>query len=433
MKVRTLPSSGAFQTKICVPGDKSISHRSIILSSIAEGSTEIKGFLMGEDCLATIVAMRSLGIDIVEQQKCLIVHGTGKYGLKSCDSDINLGNSGTSMRLLTGLLAAQKFASMLTGDESLSQRPMLRIAIPLTQMGANVFPMDDGTPPIKIAPTDELQGIRYNLPVASAQVKSGILLAALYAQCDTVVIEPEQTRDHTEIMLRKFSVKCTTENNVITLASHQNLVSPEKLFIPGDISSAAFFIVATLISQNSILTIRDVGINPTRIAILKILQQMNADITIQNTRDTALEPIADIVVKSSDLKGYEVPPDLIANAVDELPILAIAANFASGNTVVKGAKELRFKESDRINSIVKGLRSLGGSIEEFNDGFEIKPGVLKSGRVDSFCDHRIAMAFIIAGLRVEGSIEVLNCQNIKTSFPNFLDLCKQLGIVANIE
>ena len=428
MKTITTIKSKDFNDSIAIPGDKSISHRSIILSAIAVGTTEIFGFLQGKDCLATINALRQLGVQIENADNKVTVYGVGLKGLQPSKHNIDLANSGTSMRILSGLLATQSFASTLVGDESLMSRPMRRVVSPLTKMAANITATNAGTPPIKIEPAENIHSIDYKIPVASAQVKSALLMAALYANGTTNLTELAITRDHTERMLRTFSVEVEQQDTKITLRGNQKLISPSTITVPSDISSAIFFIVATLISDNSQLLIKNVSINPTRSAILDILQAMGANIELTNTTDLGAEPVADIQVKSSKLSGCIVPEHLIAIAIDELPILAIAANFATTPTLVKGAKELRYKESDRINSIVTGLRAIGGKANEFEDGFEIIPSELVGGKVKSFDDHRIAMSFIIAGIKSKASIEIDDCTNIATSFPEFLDICRQLNI-----
>lgn len=420
----------AMHCELFMPGDKSISHRAVILGSISRGTTTINGVLEGEDCLATLHAFGQMGVSCegpVDQR--LIIHGVGKYGLQPPESVIHCGNSGTSLRLLTGILAGQPFSSQLTGDSSLLQRPMERICRPLTLMGADIQ-SNQGKAPIFIKPVKHLQGISYQLPVPSAQVKSAILFAGLYAEGNTEVIEAQVSRDHTERMLASFSYPLRKGNKTISLNADAECLGTD-IIVPGDISSAAFFIVAATIIPGSDIIIRNIGINPTRTGLLTILDNMGADITIQNKRLCGEEPVADIRVKSSELEGIDIPSSLIPLAIDEFPALFIAAAVAKGQTLLHGAKELRFKESDRIAAMVEGLQALGIDSQAFEDGLYIKGGKLKGGQVNSYQDHRIAMAFLIAGAIAESEVVVQNCDQIKTSFPGFVETAHKAGL--NIE
>ncbi|RUR19698.1 3-phosphoshikimate 1-carboxyvinyltransferase [Legionella sp. km535] len=408
-----------------VPGDKSISHRSIIFGAIAKGITEVQGFLDGEDCMATIKAFQSMGVAIEGPHKQqVLIHGVGKHGLKKPDRIIDCGNSGTSMRLLAGLLAAQDFDSTLTGDESLLKRPMLRISKPLSQMGASVN-THEGKPPITIKGGQKLKAIDYVMPEASAQVKSCILLAGIYAEGTTRITETGVSRDHTERMLKTFSYPIKNDGHTIEINANGTLQGTH-IIVPGDISSAAFFIVAATIIPSSNIVIRNVGINPTRIGVIHILMEMGADITLVNKRFHGEEPVADLCIKSAKLKGIHIAEEMVPLAIDEFPILFIAAACADGVTTLRGAKELRMKESDRIGSMANGLEQLGIDVCVFDDGIQIKGGMLKGGVVDSFGDHRIAMSFAIAGAVAQKSVTVLNCANVATSFPDFVTTANTL-------
>lgn len=419
---------GKLQGKISMPGDKSISHRSIMLGAIAEGITEVTGFLEGADCLATLKAFQELGV-IVEQpepQK-LIIHGVGLHGLKASPVVLDLGNSGTSMRLLTGLLSAQKFSSRLTGDASLQRRPMARVVDPLTKMGAKIDMQANGCPPLFIHGSQKLRGIDYSMPIPSAQVKSALLLAGLYAQGETIIREAATSRDHTERMLEGFGYPLIQSGAVIRLQGQQKLIAT-KIHIPGDISSAAFFLVGASIAPGSSLILENVGINPTRTGVITILQAMGAKIIIENEKIRNGEWRADIKVQSSNLRGITIPPELVPLAIDEFPVIFIAAACAEGNTILKGAEELRVKESDRIQTMVTGLQICGIEAEALPDGAVIKGGTLQGGRIPSHGDHRVAMAFAMAGLKANKEIIIEDCANIVTSFPNFEDLAKKTGL-----
>ncbi len=420
------PSAGLKGT-FRVPGDKSISHRSIMLGSLAEGITDVSGFLEADDALATLSAFEKMGVKI-ERIKAgqLRIHGVGLHGLKAPKDTLYVGNSGTSMRLLSGILAGQPFDTVLTGDRSLTKRPMRRVLDPLALMGANVDSTALGTSPLKIKGNAELAGIHYAMPMGSAQVKSCLMLAGLYASGTTTIEEPAVTRDHTERMLRGFGYPVTTNENLVSIEGGGKLTATS-IDVPGDISSAAFFMVAASITPNSDITLEHVGINPTRTGVIDILLKMGADIRLDNERLVGGEKVADIHVKSSQLVGIDVPEDLVALAIDEFPVIFIAAAYANGTTIVTGAEELRVKESDRIQTMVDGLQSLGVNIEGTPDGAVIKGGRVQSGPIESFDDHRIAMAFAVAGLNAEGAITVNNCENVSTSFPGFVELATDCG------
>ncbi|HBD7051648.1 TPA: 3-phosphoshikimate 1-carboxyvinyltransferase [Legionella pneumophila] len=416
---------GCLKGEITVPGDKSISHRSIIFGAIAIGTSVIDGFLDGEDCIATLKAFQSMGVRIEEPDKQrVIIHGVGKYGLKQPQNIIDCVNSGTSMRLLAGLLAAQQFDSQLTGDESLLKRPMLRISRPLSQMGADVT-TQDGKPPIVIKGGKKLNGIHYVMPEASAQVKSCLLLAGMYAEGQTKITENAVSRDHTERMLRTFSYPVQIQDGAIVI-DRNGECHGTRLNIPGDISSAAFFIVAASITPGSDVLIRNVGINPTRTGIIHILTEMGADIRVLNQRAYGEEPVADLHIRYSQLKGIDIPASMVPLAIDEFPVIFIAAACAQGKTTLHGAKELRLKESDRIGAMVDGLNQLGVHAEGFDDGILIEGGSIQGGEVNSRGDHRIAMSFAIAGAVASAPVTIKNCANVATSFPSFVTTANML-------
>ena len=411
-----------------VPGDKSISHRSIMLGSLAEGVTEVTGFLEGEDSLATLNAFRAMGVEIEGPVNGRVtIHGVGLHGLKKPEKELDVGNSGTSMRLLAGLLSAQDFDSTLIGDTSLNKRPMRRVTVPLAQMNTMVETNDDGTPPLTIKGGKKLTGFHYDMPVASAQVKSCILLAGLYANGETCVTEPAPTRDHTERMLRGLGYNVVTNDNKICLNGGGTL-SATNIDVPADISSATFFMVGACISEGSDITLEHVGINPTRIGVINILRLMGADISIHNEREIGGEPVADIRVRYAPLKGIKIPEDQVPLAIDEFPAIFIAATCAEGETILTGAKELRVKESDRIQVMADGLTTLGIDAIPTEDGIVIQPGQMTGGVVDSHGDHRIAMSFAMAGLKSTGTITITDCANVNTSFPGFVSLAKQAGL-----
>jgi 3-phosphoshikimate 1-carboxyvinyltransferase len=425
------PAMRVFGT-MAVPGDKSISHRALMLSGIAEGLSEVSGFLASEDCLASLAAMRALGVRIEQTSATrVLIHGVGMHGLKGADRALDMGNAGTAMRLFTGLLSAQKFDSQLIGDASLMKRPMERVAKPLREMGADVRTRN-GTPPVDIRGNRGLRGIDYQMPIASAQVKSAILLAALYAAEPTTIAAPGMSRDHSERMLKSGGVKLDIDGLRITLHPPQRLLS-QKINVPGDFSSAAFFIVAGLLAAPvEGLVIQNVGMNPTRVGLLEILRRMGANIEVVNPRESGAEPVADLRIFASPLHGIRVPKDLVSLAIDELPVLFIAAACAQGETWVTGAEELRVKESDRIAAMSAGLTALGVTHAALPDGMQIKGreqgSAFTSGEIDSFGDHRIAMSFAIASLRAAGAIEIRDVANVATSFPGFVPLAQSVGL-----
>ena len=420
---------GQVAGSIRVAGDKSISHRSIILASIANGITRVTGFLEGEDALNTVAAFREMGVTIVGPENGeLTIYGVGKNGLRAPRKTLYMGNSGTAMRLLAGLLAAQSFDSELTGDESLMERPMNRVAVPLRSMGANIDTGDSGTPPLKIRGS-KLKGITYEMPIASAQIKSCLLLAGLYATGDTTIFEPAPCRDHTERMLQGFgyNVSVDAKEGASAVVGGADLQATE-IDVPADISSAAFFVVAAAITPDSDLTLHHVGVNPTRIGIINLLRDMGANIERSNERLVGGEPVADLRVRYKPLKGIVISEAQIPLAIDEFPVLFIAAACAEGDTLLHGAAELRVKESDRLDAMAQGLEKLGVSVETFDDGIKITGGPMAGATVDSFGDHRIAMAFTVAGLRAESPIDIANCANVATSFPNFVELAIKVGM-----
>jgi 3-phosphoshikimate 1-carboxyvinyltransferase len=421
---------------IRVPGDKSISHRSIMLGAIAEGTTYINGFLEGEDALATLNSFKAMGVNIIGPYKGEVsVHGVGMNGLSSPKNPLYLGNSGTSVRLLAGLLSGQNFDTTLVGDDSLSIRPMGRVVDPLTLMGANIS-SKDGLLPLQIKGGDSLTGLNYHLPMASAQVKSAILLAGLYADGKTSITEPAPTRDHTERMLSGFGYTVEKNDSKISIFGGGKLRSCS-IDVPADISSAAFFMVAASIVPGSDIVLRHVGINPTRTGVIDILKLMGADITVSNMKDVGGEPVGDIRIRYTQLNGIEIPVNLVPLAIDEFPVILVAASFAAGTTVLKGAEELRVKESDRIQAMVDGLNLIGVDIEGTADGAIVNGGLVNSQineiEVNSFHDHRIAMAFAVAGLRVESKLVINDCDNVATSFPNFTDLANSIGFAIRKE
>lgn len=422
---------GALTGRLRVPGDKSISHRSIMLGSLAEGETTVTGFLEGDDSLATLSAFRAMGVQIEGPDAGRVrIQGVGLHGLKAPAAALYLGNSGTSMRLLSGLLAGQAFATTLTGDASLSGRPMKRVVAPLTKMGACIDATKNGTAPLLIHGNSTLSGIDYDMPVASAQVKSSLLLAGLYASGRTCVSEPAPTRDHTERMLTgmAYPVECT--GNRVCIAGGGRLRGIA-IDVPADISSAAFFLVGASIAPGSELLLEHVGMNPTRTGIIDILQRMGADIHVMNERDVGGEPVADLRVKSAELRGIDIPPEFVPLAIDEFPVIFVAAACARGKTVLTGAEELRVKESDRIQVMADGLQSLGINAQATADGMIIEGGPIGAGHVDSHGDHRIAMAFSMAALRAVGDIEINNCANVNTSFPGFVEQAARAGLCIN--
>jgi 3-phosphoshikimate 1-carboxyvinyltransferase len=423
----TVQPGGALSGTIRVPGDKSISHRAVMLGALAQGETSVSGFLNGEDCLSTMKAFQAMGVRIEQHgETALKVHGVGLGGLKAPASALDLGNSGTSMRLMAGLMSGQKFGTTLVGDESLSRRPMKRIIEPLSQMGAKID-SDEGHAPLRIAPSGGLKGIQYASKVSSAQVKSGVLLAGLYASGRTEVTEPQASRDHTERMLRAFGVELDAEPGRAALRGGQQLKGTA-IEVPADISSATFFLLGAALAEGSDVTLTDVGMNPTRTGILEILRRMGADLSVSRERELGAEPVADVRVRGRALRGIAIDRELVAAAIDEFPAVFIAAACARGVTEVSGAEELRVKESDRIQTMCDGLWALGIAAQPRADGASICGGRLRGGIVDSKGDHRVAMSFAMAGLRAEQPITILDCANVSTSFPGFAELAARAGL-----
>jgi len=411
-----------------VPGDKSISHRAIMLGALADGVTHVSGFLEGEDSLATLKAFAAMGVRIEgPDEGNVMIQGVGLRGLKAPPGPLDLGNSGTSMRLLSGLLAGQTFDVELIGDSSLMGRPMRRVTEPLGRMGARIDTTAGGTAPLRIHGGQTLRGINYAMPMASAQVKSSLLLAGLYAGGRTCVSEPAPTRDHTERMLVGMGYPVNRDGDWICLDGGGRLKATD-IDVPADISSAAFFLVGASIAPGSELVLEHVGVNPTRTGVLDILKRMGADIRIERQRECGGEPVADLVVRSAELEGIEIPPELVPLAIDEFPVLFVAAACARGTTLLTGAEELRVKESDRIQVMADGLQRLGIDARPTPDGLVIQGGQLRGGSVDSHGDHRIAMAFAMAALRATGPIEIEDCANVNTSFPGFVALASRCGL-----
>ena len=413
--------------KITVPGDKSISHRCVMFGSVAKGTTEVHHFLKGADCLATIRCMRTLGIDIEEKGSSVIIHGKGLHGLSAPSGILDAGNSGTTTRLLSGILAGQTFDSKISGDESLNSRPMKRIITPLTQMGAHISSiLRNGCAPLYITP-GELHGIHYNSPVASAQVKSCILLAGLYAEGETSVTEPSLSRNHTELMLKEFGADIRSSYSLDSTEATASIRPCEELYgqkitVPGDISSAAYFIAAGLIVPDSEILIEGVGINPTRAGILKVCEDMGGDITLLNERIEGGEKIADILVRTSRLHGTEISGGIIPTLIDEIPVIAVMAATAEGTTVIKDAAELKVKETDRIETVTDNLKAMGCDVTPTDGGMIIRGGrPLKGASIHTLLDHRIAMAFSIAALTAEGNTKILDSRCIDVSYPDFYD------------
>lgn len=413
--------------ELTVPGDKSISHRTIMLGALAEGTTEVHGFLQGADCLSSIACFHSMGIEIENQQEVVRIHGKGLHGLQAPAAILDVGNSGTTTRLMSGILAAQSFSCTVTGDASIQKRPMGRIITPLTQMGADITSIQgNGCAPLRIQGRP-LTGIHYVSPVASAQVKSAILLAGLYAEGETSVTEPYVSRNHTELMLEAFGGTIHCADKTTTVAPVRKLEA-QNISVPGDISSAAYFIAAGLITPHSCITIRNVGINPTRDGILEVCKAMGADIQIESIPQGAGEPVADITVRTSQLTGTVIEGSMIPRLIDEIPIIAILACFAEGTTIIKDAQELKVKESNRIDVMVKNLTAMGADIEATDDGMIIHGGMPLHGAViDSMLDHRIAMSFAIAGINAEGETEITGGECVTISYPNFYHDLSQLS------
>ncbi|MEM9303735.1 MAG: 3-phosphoshikimate 1-carboxyvinyltransferase, partial [Pseudomonadota bacterium] len=424
----TIEPSGALQGTLRVPGDKSISHRALMLSALAPEHTEIYGLLMGEDVLATRAAMIALGAGISEPEDgYCVVDGVGLYGLLAPLEHLDMGNSGTAMRLLAGILAGQRFEATLFGDESLTRRPMRRVIDPLTAMGASITG-DDGRPPLVVRPAgDGLRGINYTPPVASAQVKSCVVLAGLYAKGTTRVTETLPTRDHTERMLAAFGAPLEVDGETVIVRGGGQIHTPGRIDVPGDISSAAFWLVAASVIPGSDLRLEGVGMNPRRTGILGLLERMGGAITITNEREVCGEPVADLRVRHARLRGIDIGAADVPAAIDEFPVLFVAAALAEGTTVLSGAEELRAKESDRIAVMAKGLAAMGANLEERPDGIRIEGGSLRQAAVDAAEDHRCAMALLIAGAAAAGA-EVHDTENIRTSYPDFLAHAKAVGL-----
>ncbi|CDZ16601.1 3-phosphoshikimate 1-carboxyvinyltransferase [Candidatus Johnevansia muelleri] len=415
--------------KINFPGDKSLSHRAIILGALSNGITKINGLLEGDDNLVLLNVIKQLGILIEGPYNGkIIIHGKGLHGLKKPNNVLYLGNSGTAIRLLTGLLSGQRFDSELIGDYSLNKRPMFRIINPLRKMGANIKNSNKNYPPIKIKGNQNLIGINYKLPIASAQIKSCLLLAGIYAKGKTILIESEYTRNHTEIMMKKFGYNIEYKNNKVCLIVG-NKIKHTNINIPSDISSSAFFIVAAIITPGSNIVFKNIGINYTRIGLINILKKMGAQIYLYNSCEFNGELVADIHIRyTSNFKGIDINKDQISLAIDEFPILFIAAANAKGITRIRGADELRFKESDRIQVMSEGLNKIGIKTTIYKDGIDIIGGTYHGGFIDSKGDHRIAMAFTIAAIKANSKITINNCMNVITSFPNFVEISNILGI-----
>jgi 3-phosphoshikimate 1-carboxyvinyltransferase len=411
---------------VTVPGDKSISHRALMLGGIAAGQTTISGFLNGEDCLASLNALRKMGVSIdYSGDTDVVINGAGSHGLSAPDGVLDMGNSGTAMRLFAGLLAGQSFASKMTGDDSLSARPMDRVIRPLSMMGAQIR-SNDGRPPLEIE-GQALSGVVYSSPVASAQVKSAILLAGLYAEGEIVIHESATTRDHTERMLAAMGVDLRVGETQIIMQGGQQPRGID-IQVPADLSSAAFVVLAAILSRDATITITDVGVNPTRTGVIQILQAMGADISIENVRLFGEEPVADVTARSSNLQGIDVDPALVSLAIDEFPILFIAAAAAEGKTRFTGIGELRVKESDRIAAMAEGLRALSVTVEESDDGAVVHGGKLYGGKVRSHGDHRVAMSFAIAGSIAEWAVQIEDTDAVATSFPGFQECLQSMGI-----
>ncbi len=423
---RVAPARG-IAGEVRVPGDKSISHRALMFGAIASGTTRVDGFLEGEDCLATLAAVANLGVTVTRPGPGeVVVEGAGLRGLRAPPGVLDMGNAGTAMRLFMGLLSAQPFDSVLVGDESLMRRPMERVAAPLREMGARIE-TTQGRPPVRIGGSASLRGLHYQMPVASAQVKSAVLLAGLYAEGDTTVVEPAVTRDHTERMLQTFGCEVLARDGRATVRPPARLEGAS-ISVPGDFSSAAFFVVAACIGAREPFTVRGVGVNPTRTGLLEMLALMGADLRLINHRSCGAEPVADIEVRPATLRGIRVPEHLVPLAIDEFPAFFVAAACAEGETLVTGAGELRVKESDRIAVMARGLDALGVHNEVLADGLRIEGGPFGGGVVESSGDHRVAMSFAVASLRASAPIEIRDTANVATSFPGFGVLARSVGL-----
>lgn len=424
MILETSPAGTPLSGVLTPPGDKSISHRALIFGSLASGCTRVQGILDGEDVKATAAACRQLGARIEAEGDAVIINGVGQGGLQEPDGPLDMGNSGTAMRLLAGVLAAQDFDSVLVGDDSLNRRPMRRIVTPLTQMGAQIETGEGGTPPMHIRGNPHLSGIDYESPVASAQVKSCVLLAGLYARGVTSVSEPMTSRDHTEKMLPAFGIEmpgpCAVRGGSALTAANVN--------VPADISSAAFFLVAGALVPGSELLLMNVGMNATRDGIIHVLQAMGADLEIRNLRESAGEKVADLNIRHAGrLRGVDIPEALIPSLIDELPIILALAATCEGTTRLRGAEELRVKESDRLAVMARGLATLGVELTEYPDGMDVSGGEIGQGAVDGAGDHRCAMSFLVLGQVASGTVTVGGCENINTSYPDFLAHLREAG------
>ena len=423
---------GLLKGRLRVAGDKSISHRSVMLGALADGVTHVTGLLEGEDVLCTLGAFRAMGVQAKgPEQGRLTIQGVGLHGLRPPAQPLDMGNSGTAMRLLAGILAGQAFDSVLMGDASLSKRPMKRVSEPLGKMGARIDTHEGGRPPLHIHGGQKLRAIDYPMPMASAQVKSSLLFAGLYADGETTVTEPAPTRDHTERMLRGFGYTVQTQGARVCVRGGGKLKACD-IDVPADISSATFFLVGAAICPGSELLLEHVGINPTRIGVLNILKLMGADLSVENPREVGGEPVADLRIRGSRLKGIHIPEEQVPLAIDEFPAIFIAAACADGETVLTGAHELRVKESDRIAVMAAGLKRLGIAAQETPDGIIIQGGPLSGGDVDSHGDHRIAMAFAMSALRASGPITIRDCKNVATSFPDFVELARRAGLAVEV-
>ncbi len=412
--------------EVTIPGDKSISHRAVTFGSLAEGTTEVTNFLQGADCLSTISCFRELGIEIENTPDRILIHGKGLHGLSEPADTLDTGNSGTTTRLISGILAGQSFTTVLNGDASIQTRPMKRIITPLSMMGADIISLkDNGCAPLRIC-GGQLHGITYESPVASAQVKSCVLLAGLYADAPTSVIEPVLSRNHTELMLTGFGAKVTSSGTTATIEPEPDLKGM-KIEVPGDISSAAYFLAAGLIIPNSEILIKNVGINPTRDGILRVAKEMGGDITVLNQKTSGGEPTCDLLVRSSSLKGVTVGGEIIPTLIDEIPMIAVMACFAEGTTIIKDAQELKVKESNRIDTVVTNLKAMGAHIEATDDGMIIEGGhPLHGAVIDSHLDHRIAMSFAVGALGADGETKIEGAECVKISYPEFYETLEKL-------
>lgn len=426
MKTITLKSAAFLKGELTVPGDKSISHRSIMLGAIANGVTTVRGFLRGEDNMSTMHAFRAMGVDIDDDGETLAIHGRGLHGLQEPEDVLDCGNSGTTIRLITGLLSGQSFFSVVTGDQYLRKRPMKRVVDPLTRMGARIYGRNQGSLAPLAINGGGLQAIEYTSPVSSAQIKSSIMLAGLYADGETTVREPSLSRDHSERMFNLFGASLDRFDNGVTVRGGVEL-NAQEVTVPGDISSAAFFMVAALITPGSELLIRNVGVNPTRTGVLDILKEMGGNIELLDQRELSGEPVADILVRYSNLKGIAISGSVVPRAIDEFPVVCVAAACAEGVTSIRDAKELRVKETDRITAMANNLRTLGVDVTETDDGMDITGSeILSGGQVESFGDHRIAMSLSVAALVAASEITIRDVDCVATSFPTFFQLLEKV-------